>query len=108
MIFQLPSTHWTFDKLLEILHNEIGIDGVALEWIRAFLTKHTQKVKIDGSFSEQREVPCGVPQGSVLGPVLFNINHSSFADDSNGRKQFSLSFQFHVLTKDSVLHWKDS
>ena len=33
------------DKLLDILYNEMGIDGVALKWFRSFLTGRTQRVK---------------------------------------------------------------
>ena len=98
-------------KLLEILKEEIGIYGVALNWFESFLTGRTQKVKINGHYSQENEVLYGVPQGSVLGPCLFGINvrsqpyvfkeckfsTSSFADDSNGRKKFALSFQFQVL-----------
>ena len=99
------------NKLLEILHDELGIGGLALEWFRSFLVGRTQRVKIDDEFSDSLEVPCGTPQGSVLGPPLFNINvrsqskvfqhckfnTSSFADDSNGRRSFALKFQFQVL-----------
>ena len=102
------------DKLIQILHDEIGVDGVALEWFRSYLTHRTQQVKIDGEYSESLEVPCGVPQGSVLGPKLFNINvrsqplvfghcqfsSSSFADDSNGRRSFALTFQFQILNNE--------
>ena len=98
-------------KLLEILQEEIGIGGVALNWFKSFLTGRTQKVKINGHYSQENDVLYGVPQGSVLGPCLFGINvrsqpyvfqkckfsTSSFADDSNGRKKFALSFQFQVL-----------
>ena len=102
------------DKLLQIMHDELGIRGVALEWFRSFLTGRTQRVKIHDEYSESLEVPCGTPQGSVLGPPLFNINvrsqpkvfqyckfsTSSFADDSNGRRTFSLTFQFQILKHD--------
>ncbi len=73
-------------------------------------------MKIGNEYSESCEVPCGTPQGSVLGPKLFNINvrsqpqvfkyclfsTSSFADDSNGRRTFALTFQFQVLKNDVV------
>ena len=102
------------DKLLEILREELGIDGIALKWFHSFLTGRTQRVKIHNEYSDSVEIPCGTPQGSVLGPPLFNINvrsqpmvfkhckynSSSFADDSNGRKTFALSFQFQVLRYD--------
>ena len=99
------------DKLLEILEDELGISGTALQWFRSFLTGRTQQVKISGEYSDSLEVPCGAPQGSVLGPKLFNANvrsqplvfakcmfsSSSFADDSNGRRTFALTFQFSIL-----------
>ena len=99
------------EKLLQIMEEELGITGVALQWYRSFLTGRTQRVKINNEYSDSVEVPCGTPQGSVLGPPLFNtnvrsqpkvfkhckFNTSSFADDSNGRRTFALSFQFQVV-----------
>ena len=46
-----------------------GIRGPTLLWIQNFLTTRTQKV--DGSFSDTAHVSSGVPQGTVLGPILF-------------------------------------
>ena len=99
------------DKLLGILDNELGIKGTALQWVRSFLTGRTQKVRIEGEYSDSLEVLFGAPQGSVLGPKFFSIYvrgqpevfkkckfvSSSFADDSNGRKTFSVTFQHNIL-----------
>ena len=59
-----------------LLHklDHYGIRGTTLNWIQNFLinrTNRTQKVVVDGSSSESARVKSGVPQGTVLGPLLF-------------------------------------
>ena len=48
-----------------------GIRDVTHHWIRAFPTRGTQSVQVDGSHSSKVHMESGVPQGTVLGPLLF-------------------------------------
>ena len=57
--------------LLERLSTEFGLHGVALSWIESYLTGRQQSVKCSGTVSAPMNVTCGIPQGSVLGPLLF-------------------------------------
>ena len=52
---------------------QYGISGQLLKWLSGFLTNRTQRVIIDYCFSSECAVISGVPQGSVLGPILFLV-----------------------------------
>jgi hypothetical protein len=82
----------------EILINKIkhyGICGLALDWIKSCFGNRQQYVEYNGAYSSYNSIKCGVPQGSILGPLLFLIyindlcNASSiveltlFANDTN-------------------------
>lgn len=80
-------------ELIQIME-DLGFRGVALKLIKSYLNNRIQYVKLEDNVSYPETVRCGVPQGTVLGPVLFIIyingllsldtigNISSFADDT--------------------------
>ena len=57
--------------LLSHLENSFGITGTVLQWFHFYLTGRSQFVKIDDTKSSVMDLTMGVPQGSVLGPILY-------------------------------------
>lgn len=111
-----------FDKvdhqiLLQKLKN-IGILGNVFTWISNFLMDREQTVAVGGALSYIAKVISGVPQGTVLGPILFVIfandincvEHSvigCFADDTRISKSISISHDSSLLQQDleNVISW---
>ena len=75
VLLDLSAAFDTIDHniLLNRLRESIGITGEALKWFESYLSERTQSVNIDGTHSRQSKLSRGVPQGSVLGPILFTI-----------------------------------
>ena len=79
-----------FDKL-----EHYGIRGLSLKWVKSYFSNRLQFVEYNGHVSSRNNISCGVPQGSILGPLFFllyinDINNASkllqlilFADDTN-------------------------
>ena len=70
---------WHFKDLLFKL-KEYGINGALLNWISDYLDNRKQKVVIKSCHSNTKLITAGVPQGSVLGPLLFLIYVNDISD----------------------------
>ena len=75
-----------------------GIRGLPNEWFRSYLTNRQQFISANNSDSDPLQITCGVPQGTVLGPVLLLIYISDFTNCSS-------DFDFHLFADDSNLFY---
>ena len=66
--------------LLRRLESTFGISGLALSWFESYLSDRTQSVVVDGLMSTPTPLVFGVPQGSVLGPILFTLYSQPLSD----------------------------
>ena len=75
MSFDLSCTFDTVDHthLIKKLHHCFGIDGTVLSWFMSYLQGRQFFVKLDDTASENVKLFSGVSQGSILGPLLFNL-----------------------------------
>jgi retron-type reverse transcriptase len=86
----------------QILINKLkhyGIRGVAINWLISYLSNRKQLVSIGNVTSDQEIISCGVPQGSVLGPLLFLLYINDF-------DQCSDLLDFHLFADDANLFFK--
>ncbi len=75
LLLDLSAAYDTIDHsiLLNRLSQRCGIKGTCLKWFSSYLSNRTQLVKINNATSDSINVKYGVPQGSVLGPILFTL-----------------------------------
>ena len=96
VVIDLKKAFDTVDHQILLSKLELyGIKGQAINLLKSYLTNRKQRCQIRNSFSSERLIKCGVPQGSILGPLLFllyinDLPHCLsktkprlFADDTN-------------------------
>ena len=103
--------------LIARLSNRFGFRGKVLDWFKSYLTDRKEQVCIQGVLSKGKMLKCGVPQGSVLGPLLFTaytspigdiirthgLSYHLFADDSQLYVVFKKSTVECKITKEKIM-----
>ena len=85
--------------ILQRLNYSFGLSGSALEWLESYLVGRSQFVKVDSAVSDALGCNFGVPQGSVLGPLIFSVFISPVANLIS-----SFNVQFHQYADDTQLY----
>ena len=82
LLLDLSAAFDTVDHkiLLQRLSSHFGINGKALCWFNSYLENRKQVVNVKGATSYSKDLRCGVPQGSVLGPILYVLYTSPLGD----------------------------
>ena len=86
-------------RLLSRLQDTFGIQGTVLKWFKSYLTNRSQFVNIHASNSSVRELTVGIPQGSVMGPVLYLLSTTPLADVIR-----SHGLDYHMYADDNQLY----
>ena len=101
-----------------------GVGEDSLRLIQSYLSQRQQRVRVGSSFSEWLEIILGIPQGSILGPILFNVfindlllfiketDICNFADDATlyacGKELDTISFKLEIETNRAMQWLKDN
>ena len=80
--------------------NLYGIQGIALDWFRSYLTNRTQRCLANGSLSRICSLECGVPQGTILGPLLFLIYISDLPNCLNSCQPRMYAYDTYITYAD--------
>jgi len=77
---------------------ELGICGTMLQWFNSYLENRQQRIHLRGTTSNPKDLDCGVPQGSVFGPILFTIYTAPL-----GHLLRQLQISYHLYADDTQL-----
>ena len=90
--------------LLSRLKNSFGITGTVLQWFHSYLSGRSQFVEINDTKSSVRDLTVGVPQGSVLGPILYLLYTTSLSEII---RNHGLDYHFYADDTQLYISFKD-
>ncbi|CAB4036308.1 Hypothetical predicted protein, partial [Paramuricea clavata] len=101
VLLDLSAAFDTVDHLMLLtrLSKRFGIRGRVLDWLTSYLTSRKLFIRVEGTDSLLSDLDCGVPQGSVLGPLLYSLYTAPLADVARRH-----NLRFHFFSDDGQLY----